>query len=58
MIEYKRGGDIVSSASKLAEKIGIPLKNWHLPGHNYTGPFLNLETRLDKNNNPLPGYEP
>lgn len=33
----KKGGDVVSSASKLAEKIGIPLKNWHLPKHNYTG---------------------
>jgi len=39
MIRYKRGGDIVSGASKLANKIGIPLKNWHLPGHKYTGPF-------------------
>jgi len=58
MIRYKRGGDIVSSASKLADKIGIPLKNWHLPGHKYTGPFTTLNERLDKNNNPLPGYEP
>jgi len=58
MIRYRRGGDIVSSASKLADKIGLPLKNWHLPGHKYTGPFTTLESRLDKNNNPLPGYEP
>ena len=34
------GGDIVSGASKLSEKIGIPLKNWHLPGHNFTGETL------------------
>jgi len=58
MIKYKQGGDIVSSASKLADKIGIPLKNWHLLGHNYTAPFSDLETRLDTNNNPLPGYQP
>jgi len=58
MIKYKRGGDIVSSAFKLADKIGIPLKNWHLPCHNNTGPFSDLKTRLDKNTNPLPGYEP
>jgi len=38
-------------------KIGLPLKNWHLPGHKYTGPFTDLESRIDKNNNPLPGYE-
>jgi hypothetical protein len=31
------GGDIVSTISKVAKKIGIPLKNIHLPGHNYTG---------------------
>lgn len=50
----KTGGDIVSSV----EKLGIPFKNWHLPGHNYTGPFTELDKRLDKNDNPLPGYEP
>ena len=33
----KYGGDIVSGASKIADKIGIPLKNWHLPGHKFTG---------------------
>jgi len=37
MIRYKRGGDILSGASKLADKLGIPLKKWHLPGHKYTG---------------------
>jgi len=58
MIRYRRGGDIVSGASKLTDKIGIPLKNWHLRGHKYTGPFTTLESRIDKNNNPLPGYEP
>ena len=36
-INNKHGGDIVSSASKFAKKIGIKLKNWHLPGHKYTG---------------------
>jgi len=58
MIRYKRCGDIVSGASKLANKIGIPLKNLHLPGHKYTGPFTTLESRIDKDGNPLPGYEP
>jgi len=58
MIRYRRIGDILSSASKLADKIGIPSKNWYLPGHKYTGPFTTLESRIDKNNNPLPGYEP
>ena len=51
-------GDIVSRASKLASKLGIPLKNWHLPRHNYTGPFTELDKRLDENDTPLPGYEP
>ena len=32
-----KGGDIVSAASKFSDKIGIPLKNWHLPGHKFTG---------------------
>jgi len=36
MIRYKKGGDIVSAASKFADKIGLPLTNWHLPGHKYT----------------------
>lgn len=35
--KVKKGGDIVSKASSIAKKIGIPLKNWHLPGHNFTG---------------------
>ena len=52
------GGDIVSSLSKLANKVGIPLKNFHLPGHKFTGPFTELHKRLDENDNPLPGYEP
>ena len=52
------GGDIVLVASKLAEKIGIPLKNWHLPGHKFTGPFTELDKRIDIHGNPLPGYEP
>jgi len=29
---YSRG-DIVSTVSKLAKKIGVPLKNVHMPGH-------------------------
>lgn len=52
------GGDIVSTVSKLANKIGVPLKNLHLPGHKYTGPFTELDKRLDGNDNPLPGFEP
>jgi len=58
MIRYTPSGDIVSSASKLANKIGTPLKNWHLPGHKCTGPFTELESRIDKDGNLLPGYEP
>jgi len=34
------------------------LKNWHLPGHKYTEPFTTLEYRIDKDGNPLVGYEP
>ena len=33
----KEGGDIVSGLRSFANKIGIQLKNWHLPQHNYTG---------------------
>jgi len=51
------GGDIVSSVSKLAKKIGVPLKNLQLPGHKYTGPFTELDKRLDENDKPLPGFE-
>jgi len=35
--------DIVSNVSNLANKIGIPVKNWHLPLHKYTGPFTELD---------------
>jgi len=52
------GGDIVSTVSKLAKKIWVPLKNIHLPGHKFTGPFTEFDKRLDKNDNPLPGFEP
>lgn len=58
MSKIKVGCDIVSGASKFASKIGIPLKNWHLPKHNYTGPFTELDKRVDKEGNPLPGFEP
>ena len=34
---YKRGGDMVSGLTKVADKLHIPLKNWHLPKHNFTG---------------------
>jgi hypothetical protein len=44
--------------SKLSSKIGIPLKNWHLPGHKYTGPFTELDKRLDENDQPLPEFKP
>jgi len=56
-LRFSCGGDIVSSASKLANKLGIPLKNWHLPRHKYTGPFTELDKRLDEYDKPLPGYE-
>ena len=60
IIHYKnvRGGDIVSGASRFASKLGISLKNWHLPGHNFTGPFTELDKRVDEHGNPLPGFEP
>jgi len=51
------GGDIVSTVSKLADKIGVPIKNHHLPGHKFTGPFTELDKRLDENDKPLPGFE-
>lgn len=54
----KEGGDVVSGLKSIANKIGIKLKNWHLPNHNYTGPFTELDVRLDENGNPKPGYEP
>lgn len=53
-----KGGDLVSSMSNFSTKLGMPLKNWHLPGHKFTGPFTELEKRLDANDKPLPGYEP
>ena len=46
------GGDIVSKVSNLAKKLGVPLKNLHLPGHKYTGPFTELDKRLDANDQP------
>ena len=46
MSKIHLGGDIVSGASKIAEKLGVPLKNWHLPGHKITGPFTELEKEL------------
>ena len=58
VIRRCRGGDIVSGASKLASRLDIPLKNWHLPKHKYTGPFTELDKRLDENDKPLPGYNP
>lgn len=58
MLVTKRGGDMVSTWSNTAKKIGIPLKNWHLPRHKYTGPFTELDKIIDKNDNPLPGFEP
>ena len=58
VIKRCRGGDIVSGASKLASRLGIPLKNWQLPRHKYTGPFTQLHKRLDANDKPLPEYEP
>jgi len=36
----------------------VPLKNIHLPGHNFTDPFTELDKRLDENDNPLPGFKP
>jgi len=54
----RRGGDIVSAASRLSQRLGIPLTNWHLPKHKFTGPFTELDKRLDDSDNPLPGYTP
>jgi len=52
------GGNIVSTVSKIANKIGVPLKNIHLPGHKFTGAFTELDKRLDENDNPLLEFEP
>ena len=52
------GGDIVSGLAKVSKKLGVPLKNIHLPKHNFTGPFTELHKRLDENDNPLPEYQP
>ena len=49
---------MVSGAKKFASKIGMNLANWHLPRHKFTGPFTELNKRIDENENPLPGYEP
>ena len=55
----KRGKDIVSGLTKTSKKLGLPEpQNWHLPKHNYTGPFTNLDERLDENEKPKPGFEP
>ena len=48
---------IVSALSKGAKKLGINLKNWYLRKHKYTGPFTDLDTRLDANGNPKLGWE-
>ena len=37
IISLRTGGDIVSKLSGISEKVGLPLKNFHLPGHNFTG---------------------
>lgn len=58
VIRRKRGGDLISGLKSVANKLGIPLKNWHLPRHNYTGPFTELDKRLDENNNPKPDFQP
>lgn len=58
IIPLRTGGDLVSKLSDVSEKIGIPLKNFHLPGHNFTGPFTELDKRIDENDNPLPEFKP
>ena len=58
LVLVKRGGDVVSGANKFASKIGINLANWQLPGHQFTGPFIELNKRIDENGIPLSGYEP
>ena len=36
----------------------LPLKNVHLPGYNYAGPFTELDKRLNPDGTPKPGFEP
>jgi hypothetical protein len=37
-VKNKQGGDIVSGLTKFAKKLGLPEpKNFHLPGHKFTG---------------------
>jgi hypothetical protein len=41
------GGDIVSSLDNLLGNVGIKIPELHLPGHQFTGPFTNLNKRLN-----------
>ena len=52
MDKVKTGKDIVSGFNKVAKKIGINLKDWCLPKHKQTGPWMDLETKLNENGNP------
>ena len=44
--------------ANLADTIIDKMPEMHLPNHNYTGPFTKLSKKLDKNDKPLPGFEP
>ncbi|ESP04436.1 hypothetical protein LOTGIDRAFT_170829 [Lottia gigantea] len=56
---YFGAGDIQKSLGSLP---GFPWSKYpgekHLPGHNYTGPDMRLDRRLDENDNPKPAEEP
>ena len=52
----REGGDIVSGLQNFGKKIGIKFKNWHLPGHNYTGPFTELDKKIYEDGNPRPEF--
>jgi len=44
------GGDIVSTVSKLAKQIGVPLKNLHLPWHKFTGQMAQVSLQRTSHN--------
>ena len=54
----KKSKFIILEGGKLVDDIIDKMPEMHLPNHNYTGPFTKLSKKLDKNDKPLPGYEP
>ena len=58
-VKSKDGSDIVSGITKFSKKLGLPEpKNFHLPGHKFTGPFTEFEKRVYENGHWLPEFTP